>query len=136
MSLSLSLYLSFSLSFCLVRSCPLIILIKFLKGHKSLGSLCWCVFQKVPYSLSESVTRSPIELSAGQLKNVIIHHMNTFSKYILFANSKIILVRIFMHHLESVNMSQTLVMVWKYLWFIHINYETTILRKLFVWSNQ
>ena len=55
LSLSLSLYLSLSLSF-LVRSCLLITLIKFLKGHKSLGSLCCCVFQKVPQSVSEWVS--------------------------------------------------------------------------------
>ena len=48
----------------LVRSCFLITLIKCLKGHKSQGSLCnvkrksECVSDRV----SESVTRSPIEL--------------------------------------------------------------------------
>ena len=44
----------------LVRSCFLITLIKCLKGHKSLGSLC-NVKSKSDW-LSESVTRSPIEL--------------------------------------------------------------------------
>ena len=40
LSLYLFLYLSLSLSLFLVRSCLLITLIKCLKGHKSLGSLC------------------------------------------------------------------------------------------------
>ena len=40
LSLSLSLYLSLSLCFFLVRSSLLITLIKCLKGHKALGSLC------------------------------------------------------------------------------------------------
>ena len=47
----------------LVRSCFLITLIKSLKGHKSLGSLC-NVKSKSTLSdrLSDSVIRSPIEL--------------------------------------------------------------------------
>ena len=50
----------------LVRSCFLITLIKCLKGHKSLGSLFVCQLVKscewVSESVSQSVTRSPIEL--------------------------------------------------------------------------
>ena len=42
--------------FFLVRSCLVITLIKCLKGCKSLGSLCFCVFQKVPHSLSQSLS--------------------------------------------------------------------------------
>ena len=45
----------------LVRSCFLITLIKCLKGHKSLGSLR--NVKSKSQSVSESVTRSPIELS-------------------------------------------------------------------------
>ena len=44
----------------LVRSCFLIILIKCLKGHKSLESLC--NVKSKSQAVSESVTRSPIEL--------------------------------------------------------------------------
>ena len=33
-----------------------ITLIKCLKGHMSLGSLCWCVFKKVFYSLTQLVS--------------------------------------------------------------------------------
>ena len=69
----------FVIVFFWVRSCPLITLIKCLKGHKSLGSLCCCVFQKVPYWVSESVTRSPIELSAGQLKIQTYHFLTAYS---------------------------------------------------------
>ena len=47
----------------LVRSCFLITVIKYLKGHWSLGSLFNVKKQKVGHSVSESVTRSPIELS-------------------------------------------------------------------------
>ena len=43
----------------LVRSCFLVTLIKCLKGHKSPGSLCNV---KSKSTVSESVTRSPIEL--------------------------------------------------------------------------
>ena len=72
MKFSKCICLCLCISFChclfLVRSYLLITLIKCLKGHKSLGSLICCLFKKVTYSLSEWVTRSPIELSAGQLK--------------------------------------------------------------------
>ena len=79
----------FVIVFFLVRSCLLITLIKCLKGHKSLGSLCCCVFQKVSQSVSESVTRSPIELSAGQLKRYAIFRFSQFTTeskvfYIIF----------------------------------------------------
>ena len=49
--------------FLLVRSCPLITLIKCLKDHKALGSL-WLLESKtwLSDSVSEWVTRSPIEL--------------------------------------------------------------------------
>ena len=43
----------FVIVFLLVRSCLIITLIKCLKGHKSLRSLCHCVFKKVPHSLTE-----------------------------------------------------------------------------------
>ena len=44
----------FVIVFLLVRSCVLITLIKCLKGHKSLGSLCYCVFKRsLTYLLSE-----------------------------------------------------------------------------------
>ena len=47
----------------LVRSCFLITLIKCLKGHKSLGSLCNVKSKStVSQSVTELVTRSPIEL--------------------------------------------------------------------------
>ena len=46
----------FVIVFFLVRSYLLITLIKCLKGHKSPGSLCCCVFQKVPYSLTQWVS--------------------------------------------------------------------------------
>ena len=52
-----------------VKSCLIITLIKYLKGHKSLGSLCNVKIKS--HSVSQSVTRSPIELSAGQLKTEI-----------------------------------------------------------------
>ena len=68
LSLSLSLYLSLSLSF-LVRSCLLITLIKCLKGHKSLGSLCSVVKTLIVVVTDQPMdqgtnqgTRSPIEL--------------------------------------------------------------------------
>ena len=61
----------FVIVFFFVRSFLLITLIKCLKGHKSLGSLFHCVFKKVCQSVSQWVTRSPIELSAGQLKKFI-----------------------------------------------------------------
>ena len=65
----------FVIVFLLVRSCLLITLIKCLKLHKSLGSLCGCVFKRsLSQSVSEWVTRSPIELSAGQLKMTNIRH--------------------------------------------------------------
>ena len=44
------------------RSCFLITLIKCLKGHKSLGSLCNVTKVKVTQWLTDAVTRSPIEL--------------------------------------------------------------------------
>ena len=59
------------LFFVLVKSCPLITLIKCLKGYKSLRSLCCCVFQKVSQSVShstEKVTYWAVRLSSGQLK--------------------------------------------------------------------
>ena len=46
----------------LVRSCVPITLIKYLKGHRSLGSLFVCQSVKFCEWVSESVTRSPIEL--------------------------------------------------------------------------
>ena len=48
----------------IVRSCLLITLIKCLKGHRSLGSLFVCQLVKSSVSewVSQSVTRSPIEL--------------------------------------------------------------------------
>ena len=58
----MSLSLSLSLSIFLVMSCLLIILIQCLKGHKSLGSLFECQNQMVTESVTQSVTRSPIEL--------------------------------------------------------------------------
>ena len=54
--------------FLLVRSGLLITLIKCLKGYKSLGMLSGSVFnngQLLTYSLSHSVTSSPIELSGN-----------------------------------------------------------------------
>ena len=61
MYLSLSLYLSLSF---FVRSCLLITLIKCLKGHKSLGSLCSVVKTLIVSGNRPSYqgTRSPIEL--------------------------------------------------------------------------
>ena len=46
----------FVIVFLLVRSCLLIILTDGLNGDKSLGSLCCCVFKKVPHSVSEWVS--------------------------------------------------------------------------------
>ena len=62
LSLSLSLYLSLSLCF-LVRSCLLITLIKCLKGHKSLGSLCSVVKTLIVSGArrTKGQTRWPIE---------------------------------------------------------------------------
>ena len=64
-------YLSLSLSFFLVSSCLLITPIKGLKGHKSLGSLFVCQSVKYPETVSDSVTRSPIELFWTAKKKVI-----------------------------------------------------------------
>ena len=57
----------------LVRSCFLITLIKCLKGHKSLGSLCNVKSKSEWLSqwVTQSVTRSPIEL-LWTAKNIII----------------------------------------------------------------
>ena len=43
----------FVIVFLMVRSYPLITLVKCLKGHKSLGSICYCVFKKVTHSLTD-----------------------------------------------------------------------------------
>ena len=48
----------FVIVFFLVWSCLLITLINCLKGHKSLGSLCCCVFEKVAHSVREWVSKS------------------------------------------------------------------------------
>ena len=58
---------AFVIVFLLVMSCPLITLIKCLKGHKSLGSLCCCVFKKLPYSLSDKVTYWAVGWTAKKL---------------------------------------------------------------------
>ena len=54
----------FVIIFFLVRSCPFITLIKCLKGHKSLGSLCSVVKTLIVSGnrASKGQTRSPIEL--------------------------------------------------------------------------
>ena len=51
----------FVIVFLLVRSCPLINLIRCLKGHKSLGSL-FSVLKSKGHRVSERVTRSSIQL--------------------------------------------------------------------------
>ena len=59
----------FVIVFFLVRSCFLITLIKCLKGDKSLGSLCCCVFQKVPHLLTHSVSDKVTYWAARAAKN-------------------------------------------------------------------
>ena len=79
--MSLSLYLSSSLSFFLVESCLLITLIKCLKGHKSLGSLIEDVLQMY-LSLSLSLFLSLyLSLSLYFFGRVMSpHHSNQMSE--------------------------------------------------------
>ena len=56
------------LVFLLVRSCLLISRIKCLKGHKSLGSLCHCVFLKVSQWVSDKVTYWAVSWTAKNQK--------------------------------------------------------------------
>ena len=60
--------------FLLVRSCPLITVIKCLKGQKSLGLLFVCQSVKYRELVSQWVTRSPIELFwTAKNQNVYIY---------------------------------------------------------------
>ena len=69
----------YDIVFLLVRSCPLITLIKCFKGHKSLGSLCCCVFLKrsltqwVSEWVSDNVTYWAVGWTA---KNMMTKHKN------------------------------------------------------------
>ena len=74
----------------LVRSCFLITPIKCLKGHKSLGSLC-NVKSKSPQWVSQSVTRSPIEL-LWTAKNYFQYKLVTFSFFIWTQGDTLLLV--------------------------------------------
>ena len=71
MYLSLSLYLSLSF---FVRSCLLITLIKCLKGHKFLGSLCSVVKTLIVSGVqpTDQGTRSPIELLWTAKKKILL----------------------------------------------------------------
>ena len=79
MCLSLSLSLSVSLSFVLARLSILIILIKCLKGHKSLGSLSERFPESYSY-LSLSLTLS-LSLSSSFFGQVMfLHHSDQMSQ--------------------------------------------------------
>ena len=68
MSLSLSLSLYLSLSIFLVMSCLFITLIKCLKGHKSLGSLCSVVKTLIVSGNRQTKGQGHLLSCSGQLK--------------------------------------------------------------------
>ena len=76
----------FVIVFVLVRSCLLITLIKCLKGHKSLGSLCSVVKTLIVSGNRATKGQGHLLSCCGQLKNQDWHqtYSDTFERYLVF----------------------------------------------------